>query len=153
MLNMAVSTWQQCLQDLDGKLVLNVAMKICMTDLNDFAPKPAFLRKECLKVLNPNDFISAEKAWEMVSSAVKRYGNPNEELAMRSFNNTIRRAVNSLGGWQKICATPIGKEWDYLRKDFVKIYSDYDIEEKPNKLLPETVLTRLQELKQQKAIE
>jgi hypothetical protein len=108
-------------------------------------PNLAQFKPTVAKLRNPEKFISPEKAWEDVSSAVRRFGSYNEVQAFSTFTEPIKRAVRAIGGWQKVCQTELGREWDFLRKNFMDSYKDFNIEEKEQVLLPVSVLQRLQQ--------
>lgn len=98
---------------------------------------------------NPKAFISPEKAWEVVDSAVRKFGSYNQEKAFSTFSDPIKRAVRNIGGWQKICSTELGREWDFLRKNFIESFKDVGEDYKNQELLPESVLLRLQQMTQE----
>jgi hypothetical protein len=89
-------------------------------------------------------FISAEKAWEEVAKAVRKFGWANQDKAMASLSVNAKRAIQNIGGWQKLCSAE-GKEWDFRRKDFLEIYDEFEKESQDQKLIPEHVIKRIQE--------
>lgn len=117
-----------------------------------FPPTPADLLALVSKSKQPEIFISPEKAWEAVSEAVKRFGWNNQERALKTFSGPIRRAVESIGGWQKICQTPLGREWDFLRKNFMESYNEFGQEDKDQAILPVSVFKRLHQMQEQKQL-
>jgi hypothetical protein len=135
-----------------AKLFENISMEEAYTALmawmatEKFPPTPAELIHLVSRNKRPEIFVSAEKAWEAVSEAVRRFGWNNQERALETFSGPIRRAINSIGGWQKICQTELGREWDFLRKNFMESFEEFGQEEKDQNLLPTTVLNRLAEM-------
>lgn len=146
MLKLAVETWYQGLQDLDASLVFNVVQKIVNTDENPFPPKLAFIRKECLKALNPTSLISAEIAFEMAKKTIKSFGRYNEAKGLESLPPSVSRTLKTIG-WERWCNTK-DEDMGYLKNDFVKFYEDFDTPEREQKLLPPQILHRLQQLQQ-----
>ena len=89
----------------------------------------------------------------LVDSAVRKFGSYNQEKAFSTFSDPIKRAVRNIGGWQKICSTELGREWDFLKRNFIDAYNDFGQEAKEQQLLPAQVLHRLQEMNAQKQLE
>lgn len=117
-----------------------------------FPPAPVNLNELIKRFHSPQTFISPETAWEGVNSAVKRFGSYNQAKAFATFSEPTRRAVNNIGGWQKVCQTELGQPWEFLRKNFIECYKEFNSDNKQQALLPESVLHRLQELTAQKQI-
>ena len=114
-----------------------------------YPPTLADINKLVKRTRNPNAFVSAETAWEKVSKAVKRYGWSNQEKAMNEFSPNIRRAIQNIGGWQRLCESTL-KEWDFRRKDFLDIYEEFETEAQNQELIPTNILKRLQDEAQQR---
>jgi hypothetical protein len=118
-----------------------------------FAPTPTELNRIVKSLQNPEAFISAETAWETVHKAVIRYGNPQEAKAFDTFTSRIKRAVKAVGGWQVICATPDGSQWNFLRKNFMEAYDEFSSVENDQLLLPPNTLKKIQERLEQNSPE
>lgn len=120
-----------------------------------YPPQPVQLKNILKKIAQPkNDLIlSPEMAWETVDRAVRRYGSYGQEQAFNGFTEQTKRAVRNVGGWQRICSTELGKEWDFLRKNFIEAYNDFGADDKQQELLSTPILQRLQEMKQQHTLE
>lgn len=118
-----------------------------------YPPSLAEFKEIVVKIKNPQSNISGERAWEQVNNAVRRFGSYNQDKAFATFSEPIKRAVRNVGGWQKICQTELGREWDFLRKNFIDVYNDFNAENRENELLPTPVLHRLQELMRQNQLE
>ena len=63
------------------------------------------------------------------------------------------RTVRNIGGWQKVCQTELGRDWDFLKRNFIEAFKDFDQEAKEQELLPVQVFHRLQEINTQKQLE
>lgn len=142
-----VNLWHRSLADCDYKDVVN-AFEIWL-NTEKYPPTLAEFKPVVLRFRNPDVFISPERAWEIVSNAVRKFGSYNSERAFETFSEPIKRAVRNVGGWQKICQTELGREWDFLRKNFIDVYQDFSQDAKEQELLPASVLHRLQELTKQ----
>jgi hypothetical protein len=117
-----------------------------------FPPVPANLKPILQKYISPNQEMTAEQAWEIVDRAVRKFGSYNQDKAFATFSDSIQRSVRSVGGWQKICATPLGREWDFLRKNFMESYKDFGQDKREQASLPSPVLKRLQEAVERKKL-
>jgi hypothetical protein len=136
--------WQRSLADCDYKDVVN-AFEVWL-NTEKYPPTLAEFKPVVVRFRNPSAFLSPERAWETVTIAVRKYGSYNSERAFETFSEPIKRAVRYVGGWQKICQTELGRDWDFLRKNFVEAYEDFGQEAKEQELLPASVLHRLQEM-------
>jgi hypothetical protein len=108
-----------------------------------FPPTLADFKELIAKQKSPEKLISPEMAFEAVSEAVRKFGSYGQEKAFQTFSDPIKRSVRAVGGWQKICQTELGREWDFLKKNFIEAYNEFGQEEKHQALLPEAVLNRL----------
>jgi hypothetical protein len=138
-----VTFWQRSLADYNWTECITAFEYWINTEeyiptLSEFKPIVARFRK-------PESFISPERAWEVVSEAVKRFGSYNSEEAFKTFSEPIKRAVRNVGGWQKICETKLGEPWDHLRRNFMLAFNDFDQEIQEQEILPISILRRLQQ--------
>lgn len=143
--------WQRSLAEADYRDVVHAFEYWLNTE--KFPPTLAEFKPIVVKIRNPNSFISPERAWEVVNSAVRKYGSYNQGLAFATFSEPIRRAVRGIGGWQKVCQTELGRDWDFLKRNFIEAYNDFGQEAKEQELLPVQVLHRLQGITGQKHLE
>jgi hypothetical protein len=152
MLKAAIESWHLGLRDLDASLVFNVLAKFTMVDETDFPPKLATIRKEVLKLTNPNSLIPAEIAFEIARKTVIKYGRYNKEKGLNSIENpSVKRALIGIG-WDRI-GDASNETIGYVKADFIKLYDDVDRENKEEALLPKGSLKKLQEMAQQKQLE
>ena len=146
-----INLWQRSLADCEYRDVVN-AFELWL-NTEKYPPTLAEFKPVVARFRNPGALISSERAWEVVSNAVRKYGSYNSEGAFATFSEPIKRAVRNVGGWQKICQTELGREWDFLRKNFVEAYNDFGQDIREQELLPASVLHRLQEVTGQKQLE
>lgn len=142
-----INMWHRSLADCEIHDVMN-AFEVWINTEERPPTLPKF-KPVISRFKNPNTFMSPERAWEIVSDAVRKYGSYNSERAFATFSEPIKRAVRNIGGWQKICQTELGREWDFLRKNFIEAYQDFGQESREQELLPASILHRLQELTKQ----
>jgi hypothetical protein len=146
-----VNLWQRSLADCEYRDVVN-AFEVWL-NTEKYPPTLAEFKPIVARFRNPGAFVSPERAWEAVTIAVRKYGSYNSERAFATFSEPVKRAVRNVGGWQKICQTELGREWDFLRKNFIDAYNDFGQDMKEQELLPVSVLHRLQEMAGQKQLE
>lgn len=136
--------WHRSLVDYSWAEVINALEYWVNTE--EKPPNLAQFKPTLVKLTKPKAFISPERAWEAVDLAVRKFGSYNQEQAFATFSEPIKRAVRNVGGWQKICSTELGRDWDFLKKNFMDAFNDFDQEEREQELLPTSVLQRLNEL-------
>ena len=66
----------------------------------------------------------------------------NQEKAFETVFWRIQRAIQDIGGWQRLCSAT-DKEWDFWRKDFLNVYEEFEIELK-TRVITYYILHRLQ---------
>jgi hypothetical protein len=132
--------WQNAFKEIPYQEVFN-AFNYWLS-IEKWPPTLADINKIVKQFRNPEAFISAETAWEQVSNAVRKFGWPNEAKAMETLAPNVRRAIQYIGGWQKLCSSS-DKEWDFRRKDFIDVYDEFETETKEQVLIPEGTLEKL----------
>lgn len=137
--------WQRSLSDYEYRDVV-YAYEIWV-NTEKFPPSLAEFKQIVAKLRNPHAFMSPERAWEVVDKAVRRFGSYRQDEAFKTFSEPIKRAVRAVGGWQKICQTELGRDWDFLRKNFSEAYQDFGQEARQQELLPQNILHRLEEMR------
>ena len=138
--------WFSAFKDQDFFTVLKVTQKYILE--NKYPPTIADLRQEVIKITNPESLMTPEEAWEIVISAVKRFGFYQMPEAFKTFSEPIKRSVKAIG-WGNICKSEnIGIE----RSNFYKMYSAIDKPNREQAIIPKEIYAKLQELTQQKAL-
>ena len=145
------NVWQRSLSNftsLEGKMGFEAWI-----NTEKFPPTLAEFKELLVKTVKPDSLMSPEKAWDIVSEAVRRFGSYGQEKAFETFSEPIKRSVRSVGGWQKICQTELGQAWDFLRKNFMESFKEFSVEDNNQFLLPPDTLRRIKELQQQQLLE
>jgi hypothetical protein len=132
--------WQMAFDEVPFDDVLT-AFKAWMAT-EPFPPVIAQINRIIKRANNPSAFESAENAWEKVHKAVKKFGWCNQEKAYETLSPNIQRAIQYIGGWQRLCSAE-GKEWDFRRKDFIDIFEEFTEKTQKRELIPADVLKRL----------
>ena len=143
--------WQRSLAEAEYRDVVNAFEYWLNTE--KYPPTLAEFKPLVIRYKNPQSLISPEKAWMVVDSAVRRFGSYGQEQAFNTFSEPIKKAVRNIGGWQKVCQTELGRDWDFLKRNFIEAFKDFDQEAKEQELLPVQVFHRLQEINTQKQLE
>lgn len=142
--------WQRIFTNVSFK-DLGTAFEIWVS-VEKFPPTTADLNQIVKKLQNPPLFVSGLSAWDIVHVAVRRYGWANEEKALNSFDERTKKAIRAVGGWQRICATPDGKDWDFLRKNFIDNFDEFGRHDLEKALLPDSTLKKMQEQLEQRKL-
>ena len=135
--------WQRSLADFEYRDIVHAFEYWINTE--KYPPSLAEFKPIILRFKNPNSIVSPERAWEVVDSAVRKFGSYNQEKAFATFSEPIKRAVRAVGGWNKICSTELGRDWDFLKRNFIEAFNDFGLEAREQELLPTPILHRLQE--------
>lgn len=140
--------WNTVFKDLEKKDIFTAFAVWIATE--KFPPSAAELNLIVRKNKSPESFLSPEIAWEQVTNAVRKFGWPNMERARASLSEPIWRAIQNIGGWEKICRTELGQPWDFLRKNFIQVFEDFTGNDQSQALLPINVWTKLQDMQKEK---
>ena len=109
-----------------------------------FQPALVEFKKLVVSLDKRTNSLSAQRAWEIVDTAVRKFGSYNQDKAFETFTEPIKRAVRNIGGWQKICSTELGQSWDFLRKNFISVYEELEQDQQEQLLLPPQILKQLE---------
>lgn len=115
----------------------------------EFQPSLVKFKKLVVALDSRTNSFSAQKAWETVDMAVRKFGSYGQEKAFASFDESTKRAVRHVGGWQKICLTELGQSWDFLRKNFISAYEELSQDQQKQQLLPPQILERLEAMQEE----
>ncbi len=145
---MQVRAWFAVFKDLH-KDEVNAAF-VYWLSTEKFPPSAADLNLIVRKNKSPESFVSPETAWEQVTVAVRRFGWPNMERARATLSEPIWRAIQNVGGWDKVCRTELGQPWDFLRKNFIQVFEDFGESQQSQALISSNVWERLQQMSGEK---
>ena len=134
----ALSTWFDCLQDLDFPLVMGALKKHALT--SEWPPTIASIRKQAADINGPR-IPDHTEAWGEVTRAMSRHGSWNHLAALDSMSQHTRRTVIAFG-WDRLC---IADNVDVVRGQFLKMYDSLTTRDREDALLPESFRIMLQE--------
>jgi hypothetical protein len=114
---------------------LQAAAQRCLLE-NEYPvfPPVGKLRRLATESMTPARLLPAE-AWELVRTAIRRFGYCKEREGLESLSPEVRRAVECLG-WQDLCDST---ETEIVRAQFVKAYDSIESRTKQERLLPHTL--------------
>lgn len=128
-----INTWQECLGDLDYKLVLQAVKKTIIE--SPYPPTIHEIRKNAIELVNPSTQRTAIEAW---NEAYKMICNgsymTHEEFEQHS--KEVQRFFGSVGQLRAY-ATNEDFNMDVVRSNFLKQYELIISQEKSQKLLPQ----------------
>ena len=130
---MMLNTWQECLGDLDYKLVLQAVKKTIIE--SPYPPTIHDIRKNAIEMINPSTKRTAIEAWE---EAYKMICN-GSYMTQEEFDKHSPEVKKFFGSTTqlKAYATNVDFNMDVVRSNFLKQYEAITEREKQQKLLPE----------------
>lgn len=112
-----VSVWYEFFKDDSYDNFRNAVKRIISK--KQFMPSIAELKSEIALLSNPVLQLNADKEWENVLNAVRKYGSYNEEKAMNSLDPYTRSIVRQVG-YRRICMSE-AIQWE--RKEFMELFN------------------------------
>ncbi len=130
---MMLNTWQECLGDLDYKLVLQAVKKTIIE--SPYPPTIHDIRKNAVEMANPTNARTPIEAWE---EAYKMICN-GSYMTQEEFDKHSPEVKKFFGSTTqlKAYATNVDFNMDVVRSNFLKQYEAITEREKQQKLLPE----------------
>lgn len=126
-----IDTWQECLGDLDYKLILHAVKKTMLT--SSYPPTIAEIRKNAIEIINPtqnNVLDDWDECYKMICNGAYM---TQEEFNLHS--EICKKFLGSLSQL-KAYATNIDFNMDVVRSNFLKQYEILKKREQEQKLLP-----------------
>lgn len=126
-----IDTWQECLCDLDYKLVLQAVKKTIIE--SPYPPTIAEIRKNAIEMINPTKDNALEdwnECYRMICN-----GTYMTQEEFDSHNEICRKFLGSLTQLRAY-ATNIDFNMDVVRSNFLKQYEVLKQKEKQDKLIP-----------------
>lgn len=126
-----INTWQECLGDLDYRLVLQAVKKSILE--SPYPPTIHDIRKNVIEFMNPTQ-DDPLKAWDEAYKMIKNGGYMTQEQ-FDSHSSACKRFFGSLG---QLKAYSFNTEFnlDVTRSNFLKQYDNMIKREKEEKLMP-----------------
>ena len=130
---MMLNTWQECLGDLDYKLVLQAVKKTIIE--SPYPPTIHDIRKDAVEMINPTNARTPIEAWE---EAYKMICN-GSYMTQEEFDTHSPEVKKFFGSTTQLreYARNVDFNMDVVRSNFLKQYEVITEREKQQKLLPE----------------
>ena len=109
-----LNVWYKALQHYTDEQFMEATKKIMLNEA--FAPKLDTLAKYCSEIAAPIEVDDTE-AWGKVVKAINHYGYMRAEEAIKTLPETVKQAVERVGGFEMICSS---EEPDVIRGQFNK---------------------------------
>jgi len=143
--------WYDFFKDTDYE-VFRAAVKRIIPK-NQFMPSIAELKQEIALISNPVLQLNADKEWDEVINAVRKYGSYREDEAMNSLKPYTKYIARQVG-FRRICMSE-NIQWE--RKEFIDLFNMNKERDMDTLMLGEPQLTlseikRLAELKQEERL-
>ena len=139
---MMLNTWQECLGDLDYKLILQAVKKNIIE--SPYPPTIHKIRKNAIEIINPSNAKTPIEAWE---EAYKMICN-GTYMTQEEFDTHTPEVKKFFGSptQLKAYATNVDFNMDVVRSNFLKQYEVITEREKQQKLLPEQMQNMIGQL-------
>ena len=131
---MMLNTWQECLGDLDYKLVLQ-AVKITIIE-SPYPPTIHDIRKNAIEMINPTIQRTAIEAWNEAYSMICNGGYMTEEQ-FKTASPEVQKFFGNVRQVKELALTDLKTVNTVTKGQFLKQYEVITEREKQQKLLPE----------------
>lgn len=140
---MMLNTWQECLGDLDYKLVLQAVKKIIIE--SPYPPTIHDIRKNAIEMINPSNQNSAIEAWNEAYSMICSGGYMTEEEFDRA-SPEVKKFFGNVRQVKELARTDIATVNTVTKGQFLKQYEIITERQKEQRLLPENMKEQLLKL-------
>ena len=131
---MMLNTWQECLGDLDYRLILQAVKKNIIE--SPYPPTVHEIRKNAIEMINPSTQKTAIEAWNEAYSMICR-GLYMTEEQFKSASPEVQRFFGNVRQVAELAKTNIDIVNTVTKGQFLKQYDILIEREKQQKLLPE----------------
>ena len=128
-----INTWQECLGDLDYKLVLQAVKKTIIE--SPYPPTIHDIRKNAIELVNPSTKKTAIEAWNEAYKMICNGAYMTQE-EFNAHSTEVRKFFGSVAQLRAY-ATNVDFNMDVVRSNFLKQYELIVERENKQKLLPQ----------------
>ena len=143
-----ISTWQECLGDLDYRLVLQAVKKTIIE--SPYPPTIHDIRKNAIELVNPTTQRTAIEAWNEAYKMICSGAYMTQE-EFEQHSEEAQRFFGSVGQLRAY-ATNEDFNMDVVRSNFLKQYELIISQEKSQKLLPQKMQDMIGQLSNKMSI-
>lgn len=129
-----INTWQECLGDLDYKLVLQAVKKTIIE--SPYPPTIHDIRKNAIEMMNPAIQRTAIEAWNEAYSMICNGGYMTEEQ-FKTASPEVQKFFGNVRQVKELALTDLKTVNTVTKGQFLKQYEVITEREKQQKLLPE----------------
>lgn len=140
---MMLNTWQECLGDLDYKLVLQAVKKTIIE--SPYPPTIHDIRKNVIEMINPSNQNSAIEAWNEAYLMICSGGYMTEEEFDRA-SPEVKKFFGNVRQVKELARTDIATVNTVTKGQFLKQYEIITERQKEQRLLPENMKEQLLKL-------
>lgn len=131
-----VNTWQECLGDLDYKVVLQAVKKTMIT--NPYPPTIADIRKNAIEMIKPSTERTAIEAWNEAYSMICN-GLYMTEEQFKKASPEVQKFLGNVRQVRELALTDADVVNSVTKGQFLKQYEVIVSREKEQKLLPQSM--------------
>lgn len=131
-----VNTWQECLGDLDYKVVLQAVKKTMIT--NPYPPTIADIRKNAIEMIKPSTERTAIEAWNEAYSMICN-GLYMTEEQFKKASPEVQKFFGNVRQVRELALTDADVVNSVTKGQFLKQYEVIVSREKEQKLLPQSM--------------
>lgn len=129
-----INTWQECLGDLEYRIVLEAVKKTMIT--SPYPPTIYDIRKNAIEMINPSTQITAIEAWNEAYKMIC-CGNYMTEEQFNMARLEVRKFFGNVRQVKELAQTDTRTVNTVTKGQFLKQYEIIVEREKQNKLLPQ----------------
>lgn len=131
-----LNTWQECLGDLDYKVVLQAVKKTMIT--NPYPPTIADIRKNAIEMIKPSTERTAIEAWNEAYSMICN-GLYMTEEQFKKASPEVQKFFGNVRQVRELALTDADVVNSVTKGQFLKQYEVIASREKKQKLLPQSM--------------
>ena len=124
--------WRATLSDMPFNVAKQAIVKVLST--SRFFPTVADIREAAVQITQPRK-MEAMEAWELIASAIRRFGFMRKAEAMAALPEDVARAAEMFG-WKDLCH---GENVDTMKAQFRMMWEKDQARVKEMAVLPESV--------------
>lgn len=138
-----INTWQECLEDLDYKLVLQAVKKTIIE--SPYPPTIHDIRKNAVEMLNPSTKRTAIEAWNEAYKMICS-GNYMTEEQFKKASPEVQKFFGNVRQVKELALTDLKTVNTVTKGQFLKQYEAITEREKQRKLLSEQMQQMIEQL-------
>lgn len=131
-----INTWQECLGDLDYRIILEAVKKSMIT--SPYPPTISEIRKNAIEIINPTTQRTAIEAWDEAYSMICN-GIYMTQEEFEKASPEVKKFFGNVRQVKELAQTNIDVVNSVIKGQFLKQYEVILNREKQEKLLPQSI--------------